>query len=104
MVGGIDLAPRRILLRPMVGGTDPTPRRGPTSVDVGGRANQERCIPIPWWRGIRPEVAETRRTDILMVIGVQQTGDIPMAACTQYSGDNLNIEVTHPSQQKMTKR
>ena len=39
-----------------------------------------------------------------MAVGVQQMGDRLMAACTRYSGDDLNIEVTHPSKWKMTKR
>ena len=39
-----------------------------------------------------------------MAVGVQQMGDKLVAVCTQYSGDNLNIEVTHPSQRKMIKR
>ena len=31
-------------------------------------------------------------------------GDRPVAAHTQYSGDDLDIKVIHPSQRKMTKR
>ena len=76
----------------MVGGIDPTPRRSPTSVDMGGIADQEMCIPIP------------RQIDISIAVGVQQTWDRPVAACTRYSGDNLDIEAIHPSQQKITKR
>ena len=85
-------------------GNRPNPRRSPTSVNVGGRANQERCIPIPRRMGIRPEAIGTWRMNIPMAVGVQQTGDRPVVACTQYSSDDLNIEVTHPSQWKMTKR
>ena len=42
--------------------------------------------------------------DIPMAIGVRQTGDKLVAACTQHLSDDLNIEVTHPSQRKMIKR
>ena len=88
----------------MVGGTDPTPRRSFTSVDVGGRADQERCISIPRWAGIIPEVAGTQRMDIPMAIGVQQMRDRPVVACTRYSGDDIGIKAIHPSQHKMTKK
>ena len=74
------------------------------SVDVEGGADQERCIPIPLRIGIRPETSETRQTDISMVVGLQQTGDRPMAACTQYPSDDLYIGVIHPSQRKTRKR
>ena len=36
--------------------------------------------------------------------GTTADGDRPMVACTQYLGDDLDIKVIHPSQQKMTKR
>ena len=42
--------------------------------------------------------------DFLMVMGMQQTRDKPMAAYTRYSGDDLNIGAIYPSQQKMTKK
>ena len=45
-----------------------------------------------------------RRMNFLMVVGMKWTGDRPMAACTRYSGDNLDIGVIHPSQWKTTKR
>ena len=35
---------------------------------------------------------------------MQQTGDRPMVACTQYPGDKLDIRAIHPSQCKTTKR
>ena len=47
-----------------------SPGRSPTPVDVGGVADQERCIPILWRTGIRPEVAGIQQTDILMAVGV----------------------------------
>ena len=65
---------------------------------------QERCIPIPRRRRIRPEAMGTRWTDILMAMGVQWRGNRLMAACTHYSGDDLDTKAIHPSQQKMTKR
>ena len=88
----------------MVGGTDPTLIRSLTYVDVRGEANQERCIPISQWTGIRLEAIGIRRTDIPMVVEVQHMGDRPMAACTGYPGDDLDIGAIHPSQQKMTKK
>ena len=39
-----------------------------------------------------------------MAVGMKWTGDRPMAACTRYSGDDLDTGAIHPSQQKMTKR
>ena len=71
---------------------------------MGGGANHERCILIPQQTKIKLEATGTRRTDIPMVVGVQKMGDRPVAACTRYSGDDLDIEAIHPSQQKMTKR
>ena len=65
----------------MVGGTEPTLRRSPRSVDVGGEAEQKRCIPIPRQIGVKPE-----------------------PACTQFLGDDLGTRAIYPSQQKMTKR
>ena len=47
---------------------------------------------------------ETQRTYILMVVGVQQTEDRLMAACTWCSGDDLDTGAIHPSQWKTTKR
>ena len=38
-----------------------------------------------------------------MAIRVQQKGVRPVASCTQYSGDDLNIKVTLRFQQKWTK-
>ena len=53
----------------------------------------------------RPVAMGTRRTDVLMPMGMQQMGDRPMAACTRYSGDDLDTgAIHHPNQQKMTKR
>ena len=54
--------------------------------------------------GVKLVAVGTRRMDIPMSMGVQQTGDRPMAACTRYSGDDLDTEAIHPSQRKMTKR
>ena len=93
IVGGTNPSPGRIPLWPMVGGTDPTLRSSPTSVDIGGRADQERCI--PQWIGIRSKATRTQRTDILMAVGVQQMGGRSMAACTRYSGDDLDFKVIH---------
>ena len=104
MVEGIDPSPGSIPLWLMVGGTDPTLRKSHMSVDMGGRVDQERCIPIPRQTVIRPEAVGTRRLDILMAGGVQQTGDKLMSACTQYPGNDLNIAAIHPSQRKMTKK
>ena len=70
MVRRLDPTPGRIPLRPMVRGTDPTLRMSPTSVDVGGGAKQERCIPIPQRTEIRPEAVGIQRMDIPMVVGV----------------------------------
>ena len=42
--------------------------------------------------------------DIPMAVGVQQTRDRPMAACTQYLGDDLEVGAIHPSRWKMTKK
>ena len=44
----------------IIGGTNPTPRRSPTSVNVGGEEDQERCIPISRLTGIRPETVGIR--------------------------------------------
>ena len=41
---------------------------------------------------------------ILMAVGVQQTGDKPMATQIRYPGDDLDIRAIHPSQRKMKKR
>ena len=71
---------------------------------MGGGVDRERCIPIPQWMGIRPEAIGTRRTDIPMVVGVQQIEDRSLAACIRYSGDDLDIKAIHLSQQKMTKK
>ena len=81
-----------------------SPEMSPTSIDVGGRATQERCIPIPQQTGIRPEVVGTRQMDIPMAVGVQQTGDRLVTTCTWYSSNDLDIEVIHSSQQKAIKR
>ena len=97
MVRGIDLTLGKIPLRPIVEGIDPTLRRSPTSIDVGGRGDQERRIPILRWTGIRLEVGGIRQTVIPMVKQAQQTGDRPVAAYIQYSSDDLDIEVIHPS-------
>ena len=104
VVGGIDPTPGKIPLWPMVGGADPTPRSSPMSVDVGGRADQERRIPILRLTGTRPEAAGIQQTGIPMVKQAQQTEEGPVATRTRYPGDYLDIEVIHPSQQKMTKR
>ena len=42
--------------------------------------------------------------DIPMVIGVQQTRNKLVAVYTRYSGDDLDIEVLHPSQRKTTNK
>ena len=42
--------------------------------------------------------------NVPMVVGVQWTKDRPMAACTQYSGEDLDTRATYPSQRKMTKK
>ena len=89
--------------RPVEHQGDPQ-ERNPMFVNVGGGAAHERCIVIPQWTGIRPEVVGTWRMAISMTVGVQQTGDRSVATCTLYSGDDLNIEATNPSQQKTTKR
>ena len=73
------------------------------SVDMGDGTTQERCIPIPRWVGIGPVVVGTRHTDIPMAVGVQRTGGRPMAACTPYSGNDMDTGAIYPSQQKMTK-
>ena len=49
-------------------------------------------------------VVGTWLMDIPMAVGVQQMGDRLVAACTQYSGDDVDIEAIPPYQQKMTKR
>ena len=131
IVGGTDPTPRRILLglkskvgiitdlekgkksnpssypprrsQPMEHQGDP-PEKSPMSIDVGGRATQERCIPIPRWAGTRAVAVGTQQMDIPMVVGVQPTGERPMAACTRYLDDNLDTGAIHPSQQKMTTR
>ena len=64
-----------------------SPQRSPTSIDMGGGAAQEMCIPIPRWTGIRPEVIGTQQMGILMVVGVQKMRDRPVA-------DALDIQVT----------
>ena len=74
------------------------------SINAGGGATEERCIPIPRWAGARPVVVGTGRTNFSIAMGMQQTGDRPMVACTQYSGDDLDIRAIHPSQWKTTKR
>ena len=104
MVGGTYLASGKIPLLPMVGGTVPTPRRSLISVNLGGGANQERCTSIMRWMRIILEAAGTQWMNIPMAVRVRQTGDRPVAACTRYLGDNLNIEITQPSQRKMIKR
>ena len=86
MVGGTNPTPGRISLQLMVRGIDPTPRRSPKSIDVGDRVDQERCIPI------------SQLMDIPMAAVVQQTRDKRVAACTWYSGDDLDIKAIHPSQ------
>ena len=73
-------------------------------VDAGGGATKKRCILILQRAGSRPVAVGTRQIDVSMAMGVQQTGDKPMAICTQYSGDDLDTRSLHPSQQKMTKR
>ena len=65
---------------------------------------QERCIHIPRWTGIRLEAMGTLWTDISMAVGVQRIGNRPMAACTQYLGDDLDTKAIHPSQWKTTKK
>ena len=55
-------------------GTDLTPRKSPTSDDVGGGVDQERCIPISGQTGVKLE-----------------------AACTRYLGDNLDTGAIHLS-------
>ena len=104
VVGGTDPILGRIPLQLMVGRIDPTPRMSLTSVDMGDRADQERCIPIPRWTRIRLEAAGTWQMDIAMAVGVQQTRDRLVATWTRYSGDNLNTRAIHPSQWKTTKR
>ena len=74
-----------------------SPERSPTFVDVRGKTDQERCIPIPRWTGIKPEALETWRIDISMGVGVQLKGDSLVAICTRYSGDDLDIKAIHPS-------
>ena len=76
----------------------------PTSIDAGGGATQGRCIPILRQAGARPMAVGTQQMNFFMVVGMQQTGDRPMAVCTWYSGDDLDTWAIHPSQQKMTKR
>ena len=101
VVGGTDPTLRRFPLRPIAGGTYPTLRK---SHDVGGTVDQERCIPIPWWTAIRPKAVGIGQTYVLMAVGVQQMGDILMAACTWYPGDDLDSGAIHPPQWKKTKR
>ena len=57
-------------------------KRSPASVDIGGRATQKWCIPIPRRVGIRLVAVGTRQTNILMVVGVQWKENRPIAACT----------------------
>ena len=45
----------------------------------------------------------TRRTNIPMAMRVQRTGNRPIAASTQYLGDDLDAKAIRLSQQKMTK-
>ena len=78
--------------------------KSPTSVDVGGGMTQEMCIPILWWTRIKLEALRTWQTNIPMTIGVQWIGNRSMAACTQYSGGDLDTKAIHPSQRKMIKR
>ena len=82
----------------MVGGIDPTPTRSPTFIDVRDGEDQERRIPIMQLTETKPEAMGIRQTSILMVKQAQQTGDRSVATSTQYSGDDLDIEVIHPSQ------
>ena len=49
-------------------------------------------------------VVETQRVDVPMALGMQQTEDKPMAACTRYSGDDLDTEAIHPFQWKNDKK
>ena len=74
------------------------------SVDMRGGVTQERYIPIPRWVGIRLVAAGTWQMDILIVVGMQQTGDRPIAACTQYLGDDLDTGAIYLSQRKTAKR
>ena len=39
-----------------------------------------------------------------MAVRVQRIRNRPMAACTKYSGDDLDTKAIHPAQWKMTKR
>ena len=118
MVKGIDPIPRKIPWGPKsrVGAlinlekcrksehqNDPQ-KRSPTSIDVESRAAEQRCIPIPWWAGAKPMAMGTQQTDFLMATGMQWIEDKPMAACTRYSGDDLDTRATHLIQWKMTKR
>ena len=80
------------------------PERSPTFVNVGSRAAQKRCIPVPQQAKAKPMVVGTRRVDIPSAVGVQRSGNRPMVAYTKYMSDNLNTRVIHPFQQEMTKR
>ena len=46
------------------------PRRSPMPVNVVGRTDQERCIPILRLMRIGPEVVETLQADSLMAVGM----------------------------------
>ena len=79
-------------------------KRTPVSINAGGGATYGRCIPIPRRATARLVAMGTRLLDFSITVRMQGTGDRPMAACTRYSGDNLDTGAIHPSQQKMTKR
>ena len=46
----------------------------------------------------------TQRIDVPMAVAMQWMVDKLMAACTWYSGDDLDTMALHPSQWKMKKR
>ena len=92
--------PRRS--RPVEHQGDPR-ERSPAFISMGGGMAQERCIPIPWQTKIIPEAVGTWWKDVSIAMVVQWTGNRPMVACTQYSGDDLDTKAIHPSQGKMKK-
>ena len=49
---------------------------------MGGRMAQERCILISRQTRIKAKAMGTFQMDILMIVGLQRTGDRPMAAYT----------------------